>query len=516
MLIEQLQEPAAYPHEVTHIRALETHISWVLLTGSYAYKIKKPLNLGFLDFSTLDLRRHYCEEELRLNRRFAPDLYVDVVPIGGSSSAPRVGEEPAIEWAVRMHEFPVEAGLDAKLAQGRVTAVQLSELAERVAAAHASAPVPDDARFGSLDSIRRPAMDNFDSLQADCDSPLLQQQLASLRGWTEREIERLAPVFAARTAGGFVRECHGDLHAGNVVCLDTGLVPFDCIEFSDELRCIDVVNDIAFLYMDLAYRQRPDLAAVFLNRYLECTGDYAGLRVLPFYLIYRAAVRAKIAAVRYRQHGVPADAASVADHLALATRRADPGDPPLLVACHGLSGSGKSWLSERLITALPALRLRSDVLRKQRAGLGELARSDSGLNQGLYARETSEQVYRELAGLARLGLAAGFDMLVDATCLRRAQRDAFRDAAYKAGARFVIAHCEAPRDVLEARIGRRSTQGADASEANLEVLEAQFANRDRLASDELAYCVTVDTTDDDAFSGLAERLRQGAIRPTGE
>jgi aminoglycoside phosphotransferase family enzyme/predicted kinase len=510
MLIDNLRQADAYPHEVTRIRALETHISWVFLTGRYAYKIKKPLDLGFLDFSTLDQRRHYCEEELRLNRRFAPGLYVDVVPIGGSPSAPRIGEEPAIEWAVRMHEFPVEAGLDIELEQGRVEAGQLRQLAELVAGAHQAAPVVDDPHMGRLDHVRAPAMDNFDSLSADCDSPLLQQQLAALRDWTERELQRLAPVFEDRAQQGCVRECHGDLHAGNIVCLETGLVPFDCIEFSDELRCIDVMSDVAFLCMDLRYRQRPDFAAEFLNRYLECTGDYSGFAVLPFYLAYRAAVRAKIAGVRYRQHGAPADAASVADHLALALRVAEPGERPLLVVCHGLSGSGKTWLSEQLIAELPAVRLRSDLVRKQRAGLDELQRSGSGLNEGLYSREAGERTYLQLAEFAGLGLSAGLNVIVDAACLRRAQRDAFRASAETAGAGFVIAHCEAPQQILQTRIRRRSSAGTDASEADLEVLQSQIESQDRLANDELAYSVTVDTAALEAIAKVADALRRRA------
>jgi len=409
-----------------------------------------------------------------------------------------------------MHEFPVEAGLDAELTKANVTSARLSELAERVAAAHVAAPAPGDARFGSLDSIRQPAIANFDSLDADCDSPLLQQQVDFLRGWTEREVERLAPVFAERRAGGSVRECHGDLHAGNVVCLDSGLVPFDCIEFSDELRCIDVVSDVAFLCMDLRYRHRPDLAAVFLNRYLECTGDYAGLATLPFYMVYRASVRAKIAAVRYRQHGDPADAASVADHLALAMRVAEPESRPLMVVCQGLSGSGKTWLSDRLIPALSALRVRSDVVRKQRAGLGELQRSDSRLNEGLYSRETSEEVYSRLSEFARLGLSAGLNMVVDASCLQRAQRDAFRATADDVGSAFVIANCDAPRETLERRIHKRSAAGSDASEADFEVLESQIASQAPLSDEELNYSVTLDTSRMDRLERVLGQLRSRA------
>ncbi len=505
-LIRSLQRKDAFPHAVQDIQVLETHISWIVLTGKYAYKIKKPLDLGFLNFSTIELRKHFCEEELRLNRRFSPDLYIDVVPIGGTPQQRQVGEEPAMDWAVRMHQFPPEAGLDAELAQRRASVADLRQLAEVLAGVHRAAPVISDERFGSLDSIRVPAMDNFDSLRSDCDSPLLQAQLVSLCEWTELRCRQLAPIFAERARGGFIRECHGDLHAGNIVRLEAGLVPFDCIEFSADLRCIDVMSDVAFLCMDLIYRQRPDLAVAFLNRYLECSGDYAGLAVLPFYLVYRAVVRAKIAAVRYQQHGSPADSASTADHLALAARLSDPGNRPLLVICHGLSGSGKTWLSEQLIPAIPAIRLRSDIIRKQMAGLDEASRSESGIGEGLYTADRTTHTYARLAKLAKLALAAGLNVIVDATCLRRADRDTFLAVAGAMNSGAVILDCQAPVEELERRIQRRYREGTDASEADLAVLAYQLANVEPLNAEELARCIPVDTAENPIPAAITQEI----------
>jgi len=509
-LVSSLQRSEAFPHPVQEIRVLETHISWVILTGLYAYKIKKPVDLGFLDFSTVELRKHFCEEELRLNRRFTPDLYIDVVPIGGTLPQAHVGEEPALDWAVRMHQFPPEACLDAELAQGRAGSADLRQLAEVVARAHGDAPVISDQYSDALDNIRVSALENFASLQANCDEPLLQAQLASLRAWTELACQRLAPVFAERARDSFMRECHGDLHTGNIVRLEPGLVPFDCIEFSTTLRCIDVISDAAFLYMDLVYRRHPHLAAVFLNRYLECNGDYAGLAVLPFYLIYRATVRAKVAAVRYQQHGAPADLASVTEHLALAARIAEPHDQPLLLICHGLSGSGKTWLSEQLIPAIPAIRLRSDIVRKQMAGLDESSRSESAIGEGLYTTAKTAGTYAQLAEFASPALSAGLNVIIDATCLRRADRDAFLTAARGAKAGAVILNCQAPPAELELRIRHRHQEGKDASEADLDVLAYQLANVETLDAEELTRCITVDTTQNPDIAAIAAEILTGA------
>ena len=473
---------------------VETHISRVLLAGDDAYKIKKPVKLRFLDFSTLEKRRFFCEEEVRLNRRTAPGLYLGVVPMAGNPPAIGGRGEP-VEYAVHMRRFPAGMLFTRLARDGLLSAAHIDAPAAAIARFHAAAdraaPV-EDAR--AVDRAVGPAFDNFADIEALETAVALRAALADLRGWTREEAYRLAPAFARRQAAGFVRDCHGDLHLGNVALIDGAPVPFDCIEFDAALRTIDVMSDVAFMTADLAHHALPRLAARFLGGYLEATGDYAGLRVLRFYLVYRAMVRAKIACIRKHQApiGEAEFAAAQADfvaHLRLARRLARPGVRALFLM-HGVSGSGKTYCSQELLEALGAVRLRSDVERKRLHGLGPAARTDSTLDGGIYTREASDRTYEGLAAQAAEVLAAGFPVIVDAASLARRHRDLIRDAARSAGAAFEIVSCVAPPDVLAARIAARA---GDASEADAEVLARQLAAEEPLGDDERLHRVAFDT-----------------------
>ncbi len=497
-LIAALREPARYRHAVERVELLQTHISCVLLAGDYAYKIKKPVNLGFLDFSTLAARRFYCEEELRLNRRTAPALYLDVIPITGSESAPVLGGDgPAIEYALRMRRFAQEALLDRMARRGALAPQHVDALARSLAGFHAGIERAGAERaFGTAPRILAPALQNFEQMlglvQARSDLALL----ARLRDWSVREHVSLAGVFDARKRDGWVRECHGDLHLGNIALLDGVPTPFDCIEFSEDLRWTDVMNEVAFLMMDLLDHRLPRLAFRFLNAYLEATGDYAGVRVLRFYLVYRALVRAKVSCMRAHQPGIDAREQSGVEHeyrryLLLAGRLAVAAHPALLIM-HGLSGSGKTTIAQGLAEALGAVRLRSDVERKRLCGLAADARSGSGLDAGLYALRTSERTYERLAEHARAVIEARYPVIVDAAFLKRSQRDLFAELARDSGAAFVIAACTASAATLRSRVAQREREARDASEAGRAVLERQLATADPLAEDEAAHTLAID------------------------
>jgi hypothetical protein len=518
-LFAALLDPACYPHPVAGVRLLETHISWVLLTGEYAYKIKKPVYLGFLDFSTLGLRRHYCEEELRLNRRLAPELYLDLVEIRRTPAGPRIGGEgPVLEYAIRMREFPQDALASRALARGAFGPPEIDTLAGLVARFHAGAPLARASeRLGTPEVVLAAALQNFEQMLPRVKSAPVDRALRVLRRWTEREFAARSDAFAARKQRGFVRECHGDLHLGNIVVLDGRPVPFDCIEFNDELRWIDVMNEAAFLAMDLQDRGRADLGWRFLNRYLEATGDYAGLAVLRFYLVYRALVRAKVHLLRSLQPGLlRADKSRLARasqaYVELAGQLAAPGRPALILA-HGLSGCGKTTLSQPLIEALGAVRVRSDLERKRAHGLAPLAASGSGVGSGLYSAVVNAATYRRLGELARDALRAGFSAVVDAACLKRAERESFRAIAEQLEAPFAILDFHAPLDVLRARITQRLARADDASEADLAVLERQLAVREPLTPAEMAATFVVDGTappTHEMWRPLIERLRRAA------
>ena len=496
-LIAALREPACYAHAVGRVELLQTHISCVLLAGDYAYKIKKPVNLGFLDFSTLAARRHYCEEELRLNRRTAPGLYLDVLAIGGSASAPVVGGGgEAIEYALRMRRFDQDDLLDRMARRGALAPAHIDALARGLAAFHGQiARAGADDAFGSPQRILAPALQNFEQMLPLAGAKAEIALLARLRDWTGREHAALAQVFAARKRDGWVRECHGDLHLGNIALLEGVPTPFDGIEFNPDFRWTDVMNEIAFLAMDLFDHRLPRLAFRFINAYLESTGDYAGLRVLRFYLVYRALVRAKVACLRAHQTGIAAHAKSEIEqeyrrHLHLAERLAAPAHAALLIM-HGLSGSGKTTVAQDLLEALGAVRLRSDVERKRLFGIAAQARSGSELDAGLYAPEANERTYARLAELAREVLAARYPVIVDAAFLKRTERERFAALARDAGARFLIAACTAQAATLRARVVARATEARDASDAGLAVLERQFTTAEPLAPDEAGYTFAI-------------------------
>lgn len=499
-LISALQSPECYPHPVVGPRLIETHISWVLLTGKYAYKIKKPVDLGFVDFTTLALRRRYCEEELRLNRRLAPELYLAVVAIRGTMEAPRIGGRGRlIDYAVKMREFPQEALASRALARGLLDAGTIDALAAVIAGFHAVAPrAHAGGHLGTPEAIVSSARQNFEQILPLVVAPGDAKALRALRRWSEDEHASRRDAFKARAAGGFVRECHGDLHLGNVVLLQRRPVPFDCIEFNEALRWIDVMSEVAFVVMDLADRGHPELGWRLLNRYLEATGDYAGMTVLRFYLVYRALVRAKVHLMRAHQPGLaPAVKARLRrafrGYLRLAQRFAAPGRTGLIIT-HGLSGCGKTTATESLIAELGAVRVRSDLERKRMHRLAPLAASGSALAAGIYTRKASAALYRRLGALARIVLKAGWPVVVDATFLKRTERQALRVVAEQQDAPFVILNFRAPLAVLHERVVARRARADDASEADLAVLERQIAMCEPLTPAEMEAAVTVDGT----------------------
>jgi uncharacterized protein len=498
-LAAALASPACYGPDVDEVRVAETHISWVFLTGRYAYKVKKPVKLSFLDFGTLARRLHFCREELRLNRRLAPELYLDVVPIGGSLEAPRVGQKPAIEYAVRMREFGADARLDQRLAAQKVPRAALLEFAAKLAQFHRDLPALHADPEGR--AARSAALDNVAALEQYVRGAR-RADIAALRAWTEKQCAALAPLFTSRSAAGAERECHGDLHLENLLMHDGSIVAYDALEFDPHLREIDVMSEAAFLGMDLMAHGRGDLAYDFLNRYLEVSGDYAGIEVLRFYLVYRALVRAKVRAIKAGQTG---HAQRGDPYLATARTLSQP-RTPLLLLTRGLSGSGKTTVTDELVGPLQALRVRSDLERKRLHGLTAEARTRSGVGQGLYAAGATRRTYDRLAAIADRALRNGFNVIVDATFLRRAERWAFRQIAGFNAARFAILDCSAPAAELRRRVEARAKAGRDASDATLEVLEQQLSADEPLDPGERRVAVRVDTHRPVRYAALAAEI----------
>jgi aminoglycoside phosphotransferase family enzyme/predicted kinase len=495
-LVTALAGPAALG-EGRRAAVIETHISYVLLTGGHAYKIKKAVALGFLDFTTLEARRRYCDDELRLNRRLAPALYLDVVPITGTIDSPRLGGDgAAIEYAVRMREFRQEALLSRALERGELDATDIDALAAIVAHFHSRIDVaPAEGSFGVPERVLHYALQNFDQLGSLDAAAAERATLERLNAWTRREFAVRQRAFEARLRDGFVRECHGDLHLNNIARVDGELVVFDCLEFNAELRWIDTMNEIAFVAMDLDDRRKPDLARRFLNAYLERTGDYAGLTVYRFYYVYRALVRAKVAAMRENQLAAgrahDALATELSGYVDLAARAASPARPAIAVM-HGLAGSGKSTLAQALAEVADAIRIRTDVERKRMHGVAANARSGSPIAAGLYGETATRAVYERIASLARAAAGAGYSVLVDGAFLERWQRERFRLLAAELGVPFVILSMAAPAQTLRDRVTQRFRAGADASEADVAILEHQQRLREPLGDDETPHVIACD------------------------
>lgn len=480
---------------------IETHISTLLLAGGFAYKLRKPLALGFLDFSTAQRRRIDCEEELRLNRRTAPQIYLDVLPVFGPAAQARVGRagEPGepIDWLLRMRRFDNAGLLDRLAERGALSDAGVDALAQRVAAFHEALPA-SPAAYGDPQAVRGWALANFDALGPEAP--------AALREWTECEFARVAPLLELRRAQGVVREGHGDLHLGNIVLVDGEPLPFDGIEFNAALRHTDTMADLAFPFMDLWRHGLPRQAWRFASAYAEQTGDYGGLALLPFFAVYRALVRAQVAALRLAQAGDEAARAGARAALARDLRVAGElsqlrqATPSLVLSC-GLSGSGKSTVALALLQALGAVRIRSDVERKRLAGVASTARPTPAQAQQLYGAAMNTRTYARLQSLAQALLRAGLNVIVDAAALRRQERDELRALAAAEGARFVLVECTAPEAVLRDRIARRLAADRDASDATQAVLDFQLSVREPAAAAEAA--VTLDTDTD--VAGLARR-----------
>lgn len=451
-------------------RVIETHISWVLLAERFAYKLKKPVRLPFLDYSTPERRLHFCEEEVRLNRRLAPSLYLGVSRITGTVEAPGLdGSGATLDYAVRMRRFPDGALFSERALAGTLGPGEVDRLAQRLAGFHLAAASVTQPAAGAV--LARRALAALEG----CAGLLAPGEASDLRAWITEQAALVAPLWQARRAAGHTRECHGDLHLANILEVDGDIAAFDCIEFDDALRCIDVVEDAAFTQMDLAARAAPGLASRFINAWLEHTGEYEGVAGLRLCLVYRALVRAMVANLRTRR----SEAALAYAGQALAwSRRA----APRLIITHGLPGSGKTFASQRLLESEGAIRIRSDVERKRLFGLDLLA-SSRGRGVEIYTADATGRTYERLFALARVALRAGWPVILDAAFLKREERSAARALADAEGVRFAILACEAPQPVLQERL--RSRRG-DASEADLAVLEKLGAVAEALDDEERA------------------------------
>lgn len=495
-VIASLSRPAAYPFEVDQIEVRQTHISVVFLAGAFVFKIKKPVRLPFLDFSTLDLRHFYCDEEVRLNRRLAEGVYRGVVPIRQTANGLRfagdVAEDngPIVEWAVQMERLPDETTFDSRLRLGALTAAQVALLSRRVSRFHQSARRDaETAAFGSFERVAAAIRENIAFAKTQQGVSISTAVFQRLHRATETSLETVRALIDQRVAEGFVRELHGDLHLDHVYLFEDRVPPrdllvIDCIEFNAGFRCIDVVADMAFCVMDFAAHGRRDLGRLFADEYFAASEDISGRQLLPLFTSYRAAVRAKVNGLLAAEVEV-----SDADRQAATNRAAGfwllaleslepPTRRPALLLVSGLPGTGKSTLARGLSERAGFEVIRSDVVRKELASQSAEANATpatstaADFGAGLYSSEWTDRTYAECLRRAVAALRNGGRVIVDATFQEDRRRREFLQAAQQLCVPALWLVCEAEAQLTHQRLDARR---GDASDADWAIYQAAAA-----------------------------------------
>ena len=493
-LVRRMIRPGAFDHPASELALRETHISWVILSGKYAYKIKKPVNFEFLDFSTLTLRHYFCLQELQLNRRFSPELYLAVVPVTAAEEGPEVdGPGEVIDWAVKMRRFDDTELLDQIADRGGLDEALVRALGRELARVHKElphlTPGPAGGEPGTPPALAEAMAQNF--RQVRC-YPLLAPALKQLREvelWWLDSFESLQPKLQERALNGHVIDGHGDSHLGNIALVDGRVRLFDCIEFNPAFRIMDSIGEAALLSMDMAARGCTAASHGFLSDYLEYSGDYSGLALLDLYRSYFALVRVKVNLLREAadRPNISSSEAYQAGcrYLGVAAQYCK-SHRPFLAITVGVSGSGKSTMAGKLTGQSGAIRIRSDVERKRLAGLAPEQRSTPHQANSLYCAPMSKRTFDRLEKLSGEIVDAGFAVVVDATFLHRKVRKRFERLARQLDVPFVIIECKTDEAELRRRLVARESQGGDASDAGVAVMENQLRMFEPLTKTELA------------------------------
>jgi hypothetical protein len=479
-VIATLLDPAHYPDDAPdEVKLIQTQMSFVLLTGKHAYKLRKPVNLGYVDYTTLKRRKLFSDKEVALNRRLCADTYLGVIPITKRDGEIALGGDgEVIDYAVKMKQLPAAGMMDHRLATGALTADMVAAVAGKIADFHAAAETNAEiSRFGAIESVKRNINENFDQSHPYIGRALSQRQFDSLRCFFDLFLKDHAGTFDRRIAEGKIRDCHGDLHSAHICFQDDGICIFDCIEFNDRFRYGDTAAEVAFLAMDLDHYGCADLRRVFIDEYLKKSGDTGLCELLRFYQAYRAHVRAKVACFKLDDPFVPdeektIELAKARGYFDLAVSYARP--KPTLFVMVGFTGCGKSGLAAELTRHLGLVYISSDVTRKKLAGLPPTRHVGDRIDSGIYAREMTEKTYAAMLVEAARALGQGDSAVIDATFLRLADRNKALEVARRHNAAFFVIECRLPEEELRKRLEQRLSE-TTVSDGTWEVFLSQKA-----------------------------------------
>jgi aminoglycoside phosphotransferase family enzyme/predicted kinase len=499
-LISRLLSPSIYPETTRNVSLIQTHISFIFLTDDFVYKIKKPVDLGFLNFTTLDRRRFYCEEEVRLNRRLCPDVYLGVVQLRESAEGISFyGSGKIVEYAVKMRRLPEDRMLDRLLKEDNVTEDHIRSIATTIGEFHFKAERSAEIdRYGDVSIIKHNWDENFRQTAGFVGITINSRDMALVEEWVYRFLSDNELLFSERVTGGFIRDCDGDIHAENI-CLGDKVYIFDCIEFNERFRYIDTAADLAFLLMDFDYHSRKSFAEIALNKYLDVTGDSGMLRILDFYKIYRAFVRGKVESFKLNDRSMSEHEKSTAREKAIRHFRLARGyilrkrlKPGIILFC-GLMGTGKSTLASELSFELGLDHVRSDVVRKKLVGMPANKRDLSEYGSGIYSEDWTRATYDSLLSTAGKTLEAGRGIILDASFVKRTDRDRFRQLAKDLDVPCFVINTACPEDLVKQRMNARILDTAEPSDGRWELYHLQKNEFESIADHE-GKMLTLDTS----------------------
>lgn len=512
-LLESMLNPNFYPHRPPSVELVQTHISYVFIAGDIVYKIKKPVNFGFLDFTSIEKRKFYCEEELRLNRRLAPSTYLDVVSIAQDSAGNVIlgKEDNVIDYAVRMKKLPADKMLKTLLAAGEADEKVIDAVADKIAAFHKVAETGGRIdEMGGIATIRRNHEENFAQTMNYVNITIPEYQYNFIKDYVENFLAEKKALLEKRVTGHKIRDCHGDLHLEHI-CIADEIIIFDCIEFNERFRFGDVAAEVAFLTMDLDFNGYPQQAESFVKSYLRYSNDTDMLILLNFYRCYYAYVRGKVISFRLDQKDMQAvERSQIANtagrYFDLAYTYAANLEKPVLILTAGLMGCGKSYQARNLAARFGAQIIRTDVLRKELLNINPTDQHHAEFGHGIYSDDVSRHTYGRAYELAVSLINTGKSVIIDASFKRRTERQEARQLAQKLDVPFYIIECTCRDEIVKMRLDKRAREKDNASDGRWEIYAAQKDDFDEINEIPAGQYFKIDTSEN------PEILRQEVIR----